>query len=93
MKTLILTMMLLSTVVKAEETAFVCSYGKTGEVISSEDFKKGQTTFTKSYQWDDNLTVKVTIFDLTKRNTSGTVVEVANGKEREFPAICIIGLK
>lgn len=84
-------MMLLSTIVKAEETAFICTYGKSGEVISSENFQKDQVTFTKSYQWDDNFTVKVTIFDLTKRNSSGRVVEVVSGKSKEYPAECIIG--
>lgn len=82
----------MSSVVKAE-TAFICTYGKSGEVISAEDFQKGQTTFTKSYDYEDNFTVKVTIFDLTKRNSSGRVVEVVNGKSKEFPAECIIGLK
>jgi len=93
MKWIILIMVLFSSIVKAEETAFVCTYGKSGEVISSEDFQKGQTSFTKSYAYEDNFTVKVTIFDLTKRNSSGRVVEVVDGKSKEFPAECIIGLK
>lgn len=93
MKQLFLAIIFLGSMASAEETAFVCTYGKTGEVISSEDFKKGQTTFTKAYQYEDNFTVKVTIFDLTKRDSSGRVEEVTNGKSKEFAAECIIGLK
>lgn len=75
---------------QAEIVAFLCTYGKSGEVISAEEVQVGQKTLSKTYYWSDDLTVKVTILDLTKKNSTGIVKEIANGKEKELPAECFL---
>lgn len=92
MRYIIAFILLFSLNANADMVAFLCTYGNGGEVTSAEEIKPGQTTLTDVYHWSDDLAVKVTIFDLTKQKSSGIVVEVSNGKMREFEADCFLNV-
>jgi hypothetical protein len=88
MKSLFFGLLLIGFSAQADMIAFKCDYGKSGEVIAAEEVGKDQKSLTKTYYYEDNFTVKVTIFDLTNQNSSGIVKEVVEGKSKEMPAKC-----